>query len=67
MWLLSKLYYVKFGVSSLFFSKVNLRKTLGGGGRVGSPLVKEGLRSMVLGYLSDSQIVLIEPPSEPIQ
>ena len=37
MWLLSKLYYVKFGVSSLFFSKVNLRKTLGvggGGGRL---------------------------------
>ena len=66
MWLLSKLYYVKFGVSSLFFSEVNLRKTLGGG-RVGSPLVKEGLRSMVLGYLSDSQIVLIEPPGEPIQ
>ena len=34
MWLLSKLYYAKFGVSSLFFSKVNLRKTLGGGGRL---------------------------------
>ena len=41
-----------------FFSKVNLRKTLGG---IGSPLVKEGLRSMVLGYLSDSQIVQLSP------
>ena len=49
MCILLKLDYAKFGVSSLFLSKVNEEKPLG---FASTPLVKEGL-SMNVSFVSD--------------
>ena len=46
--ILLKSHYTKFGVSNLFFSKVNRRKTFAASAR--APLVQEGLRQIDLAH-----------------